>query len=197
MFLSRDLPDGECWGVRHGGEATWFRHAPIVTVCHMPSRALDDERLTAVGLLIEVYRGLFAKFAAGLAKHGLSENELEILLRLGRSPSGRLRMSDLAAQTGLTSSGVTRVIDRLEQSGLVGRTSCESDRRGTWAGITQQGLDRVTAAAVDHIDDIERWYTGLLTKEQLASLTSALRVVRDTVRPNAVAGARSAADQAP
>jgi MarR family 2-MHQ and catechol resistance regulon transcriptional repressor len=163
----------------------------------MPSRALDDERLTAVGLLIEVYRGLLTKFAAGLARHGLSENELEILLRLGRTPKGRLRMSDLAAQTGLTSSGVTRVIDRLEQAGVVSRTSCESDRRGTWAEITPLGLEKVTAAAADHIEDIERWYTGLLTREQLAGLTGALRIVRDRVRPEAVAGARSEDEQKP
>lgn len=156
-------------------------------------RILDDDRLTAVGLLVEVHRGLTSKFSPTLAEHGLSENELEILLRLSRSPNRRLRMSDLAAQTGLTTSGVTRVVDRLERAGVVVRHLCETDRRGTWAVVTPVGLEKVSAAVADHIKDVDRWYTGLLTPQQLQALTQALRVVRDTVRPEAVAGVDEAA----
>lgn len=156
-------------------------------------RTIDDDRLTAVGLIVEVHRGLTNKFAEGLARHGLSENELEILLRLGRTPNCQLRMSDLAAQTSLTTSGVTRVVDRLERAGLVERRSCESDRRGTWAVLTDSGLERVSAAVADHVQDVDRWYTGLLTDQQLAALMEALRIVRDTVRPEAVAGVAEAA----
>ncbi|PSL01336.1 DNA-binding MarR family transcriptional regulator [Haloactinopolyspora alba] len=158
-----------------------------------PRHPLDDDRLTAVGLLMEVHEGLTSKFAPGLAAHGLSENELEILLRLGRTPNGQLRMSDLAAQTTLTTSGVTRVVDRLERSGLVERVTCDSDRRGTWASISADGMERVSAAVADHVGDIERWYTGLLSAEQLHALTEALRIVRDAVWPDAVAGAETSA----
>ncbi|WP_053203659.1 MarR family winged helix-turn-helix transcriptional regulator [Jiangella muralis] len=161
------------------------------------TRIIDDDRLTAVGLLVEVHRGLTNKFAARLGRHGLSENELEILLRLGRTPNCQLRMSDLAAQTSLTTSGVTRVVDRLERAGLVVRASCDTDRRGTWAVLTDTGLERVTAAVADHIEDVDRWYTGLLTPEQLEALTEALRIVRDTVRPEAVAGVAEAARARP
>lgn len=151
-------------------------------------RELDDPRLTAVGLLMEVHAGLLAKFVPRLSDHGLSDNEFEILLRLGRTPGGRLRMSDLAAQTSLTTSGVTRVVDRLERGGMVGRVSCATDRRGTWAQITEAGLTKASAAAGDHIVDVETWFTGRLTAAQLDALTGALRVVRDAVRPEAVAG---------
>jgi DNA-binding MarR family transcriptional regulator len=160
-------------------------------------RIIDDDRLTAVGLLVEVHRGLTNKFATRLAHHGLSENELEILLRLGRTPNCQLRMSDLAAQTSLTTSGVTRVVDRLERGGLVNRASCDTDRRGTWAVLTDAGLERVTAAVAEHIEDVDRWYTGLLTPEQLSALVEALRIVRDTVRPEAVAGVAEAARARP
>ena len=153
---------------------------------------LNDDRLTAFGLLMEVHQGLSAKFAGGLAAHGLSDNEFEILLRLGRTPSGRMRMSDLAAQTTLTTSGVTRVVDRLERSGLVSRESCDRDRRSTWAAISSAGTAKVSAAVTDHVADIEAWYTGLLTPEQLRELVATLRVVRDAVRPDAVAGADAA-----
>lgn len=152
---------------------------------------LDDDRLTAFGLLREVYQGLSDKCAASLAAHGLSDNEFEILLRLGRTSSGRMRMSDLAAQTTLTTSGVTRVVDRLERAGLVDRESCDRDRRGTWAAITSAGTTTVSAAVTDHVADIEKSYTGLLTPDQLSELINALRIVRDAVRPDAVAGAQT------
>ena len=63
----------------------------------------------------------------------------EVLLRLARTPGGRLRMSDLAAQTTLTASGLTRVVDRLEDAGLVKREACPTDRRSTYAVLTAEG----------------------------------------------------------
>lgn len=149
---------------------------------------LDDDRLTAVGLLMEVSQGLAEKFTPALADHGLSINEFEILLRLGRTPGGRLRMSDLATQTKLTTSGVTRVIDRLERAGLVSRASCDDDRRGTWAQISGTGITQMSGAVEQHLRDVERWFTGQLSDAQRAALTDALRIVRDAVRPDATAG---------
>ncbi|MFC7590946.1 MarR family winged helix-turn-helix transcriptional regulator [Nonomuraea antimicrobica] len=81
----------------------------------------DDPRLTAVGLLAEVHSGLMGRLAPVLNDAGLSEIDFETAIRLARSPHQRLRMSDLAAQIGLSTSGVTRVVDRLEREGLVTR----------------------------------------------------------------------------
>lgn len=151
-------------------------------------RPLDDHRLTAVGMIMEVHQGLLDKFGPTLALHALSNNEFDVMLRLSRTPGGRLRMTDLAMQTKLTTSGVTRVVDRLERSSLVERTTCDDDRRGTWAQITEKGKERITAAVADHLVDIETWFSGRLTDEQLTSLVETLRIVRDAVRPEAVAG---------
>lgn len=148
----------------------------------------DDQRLTAVGMVMEVHQGLVEKFSPTLAKHDLSVNEFEVMLRLSRTPGGQMRMSDLATQTKLTTSGVTRVVDRLERSGLIERVTCDDDRRGTWARITSQGMDKIDQAAQAHLADVEKWFSGRLTHEQLTSLTEILRIVRDTVRPGAVAG---------
>ncbi|MFW6203416.1 MAG: MarR family winged helix-turn-helix transcriptional regulator [Actinomycetota bacterium] len=149
---------------------------------------LEDQRLTAVGLFFEAQLGLAAKLTPRFAEYGISETEYEVLLRLSRTPGGRLRMSDLSAQTSLSTSGITRVVDRLERDGLVVRESCEHDRRGTWARITDAGSDRIGAVLEPHLDDVERWFTGRLTDQQLAALTDALRVIRDAVHPDAVAG---------
>lgn len=170
-----------------------FPVSTFASINDMTTRAIDDDRITAVGLLMEVHQGLCARLSQTLGEHGLSMNEFEVLLRLARSPGQRLRMSDLAVQTGLTTSGVTRVVDRLEKNGLASRTTCDDDRRGTWATITETGSGRLESAVGDHLRDIDRWYTGLLSDRQLSALTEALRVVRDAVRPESVAGVTDAA----
>ena len=154
----------------------------------MRSDAFDDPRLTAVGLLMETHQGLITRLAPRFQENGLSLTEFEVLLRLARTPNQRLRMSDLAAQTSLSTSGITRVVDRLERDDLVVRESCDTDRRGTWARITSVGTDRIGRVIGGHLDDVEAWFTGLLSPDELRALTDALRVVRDAVHPDAVAG---------
>jgi DNA-binding MarR family transcriptional regulator len=154
-----------------------------------PDGVFGDPRLTAMGLLAETYAGLQAKFAPALAAAGLSMTDFDVLLRLARSAGQRLRMTDLATQAALSTSGITRVVDRLEQRGLVVRESCPSDRRGAFAVLTAAGRDLIGGVLAQHIGDIDRWFTGLLTGDQLTALLSTLRVVRDEVRPGATAGA--------
>lgn len=150
---------------------------------------MDDPRLTAMGLLVETYKGLWSTLAPQLRDHGMTETEFEVLLRLRRSPGQRLRMSDLAAQTALSTSGITRVVDRLERDGLVCRETCVSDRRGFWAALTDQGRARIDGALDGHTALIEQYFTGRLSANELDALTATLRKVRDVVRPGAVAGA--------
>jgi DNA-binding MarR family transcriptional regulator len=148
----------------------------------------DDRRVTAMGLLAEAFGGLTSRAAEQLAEHGVSIVEFEVLIRLARSPQGRLRMTDLAAQTQLTTSGITRVVDRLERTGLVCREACPTDRRSSYAVITPTGQSRMREILPGHIELIERWFTGLLTTEALDQFLESLRLVRDAVRPNAISG---------
>jgi DNA-binding MarR family transcriptional regulator len=148
----------------------------------------SDPRITAVGLLTETYTGLFAKFSAQFAEHNLALAEFEVLLRLSRSPGNALRMSDLAAQTSLTTSGITRLVDRLERSGLLCRQACPSDRRGLLAALTDAGRQRVADVLPGHLALIDEWFSGLLEPHEMDAMLSALRKVRDAVRPGATAG---------
>ena len=99
-------------------------------------------------------------------------------------------MTDLATQTMLTTSGITRVIDRLERDGLVTRSACPTDRRGSTrpsprrAGPAERRSPR-------HLDLIEKWFTGQLSRAS-CDLLASLRMFRDAVRPGATAGAASA-----
>ena len=148
----------------------------------------DDPRLTAMGLLAETFVGLQAKVMPAIAAAGLSMTDFDVLLRLGRSDGGRLRMTDLATQTALSTSGITRVVDRLEKRELVGRETCPSDRRGAFAVLTSSGQQLLASVVREHVRDIDRWFTGLLSPGQLDSMLGALRILRDEVRPGATAG---------
>lgn len=155
----------------------------------MSKNVFDDPRITAVGLLVEAYSGLSARLAAQYEEHGLSAVEFEVLTRLARSPGHQLRMTDLAAQTSLSTSGVTRVVDRMERDGLLCRQACPSDRRSSYAVVTRTGLDRLNETLPGHLAIIEQWFTGQLEPPELAALLHALRKIRDAVNPGATAGA--------
>lgn len=147
---------------------------------------LQDDRLTLMGLFVESYKGLTARLERGLDRDsGLSLQWFELLVRLARSPGHRLRMSDLALQTGLTPSGLTRAVDRLAEEGLVERVACPSDRRGAFAALTEAGLARITSAVEPHLSDIQAHLTGVLSADEQRHLAALLRKVRDHVNPDA------------
>jgi MarR family transcriptional regulator, 2-MHQ and catechol-resistance regulon repressor len=155
---------------------------------------LDDPRFTAVGLFAEAYTGLTTRFAAQFDTHRLSPVEFEVLMRLARSPDRRLRMTDLAGQTSLSTSGVTRVVDRMDRDGLVRREACASDRRSSYAVITDAGLHRLDQVLPGHLELIEKWFISRLTPAQLDGLLEALRVLRDALNPCATAGSDQPAE---
>ncbi|MGB2571369.1 MarR family winged helix-turn-helix transcriptional regulator [Micromonospora citrea] len=159
----------------------------------MEKNVFDDPRITAVGLLVEAHAGLSARFAAQYEEHGLSAVEFEVLMRLARSPGNQLRMTDLAAQTSLSTSGVTRVVDRMERDGLLCRRACPSDRRSSYAVVTPSGLRRLDDTLPGHLRIIEQWFTGQLEPEALTAMLDGLRRVRDAVHPGATAGSTDTA----
>ena len=155
----------------------------------MTKDLLSDPRITAAGLLAEASSGLTAKTMAQLNEHGLGQVDFDVLIRLARSPGQQLRMSDLAAQTGLSTSGITRVVDRLERDGLVERRACPTDRRGSFTAITKTGEAKLLAALPGHLDLIDKWFTGLYEAQELDQFLGGLRRLRDVVRPESVSGA--------
>ncbi|HEY3141575.1 MAG TPA: MarR family transcriptional regulator [Acidimicrobiales bacterium] len=152
----------------------------------MADQLLDDERLTLAGLFAESYTGLRGQLDRRmLAECNMPLQWFVLLLRLARSPDRRLRMSDLADQTSLTPSGLTRAIDRLTDARLVERVSCPSDRRGFFAALTDKGLDRVTSALGPHLRHLDDGFLSLLSPEEQGQLAAILRKIRDHVNPGA------------
>lgn len=152
------------------------------------STELEDPRFTAFGLFAEAYTGLTNRFAVQFEEHQLSAVEFEVLMRLARSPGNRLRMTDLAGQTSLSTSGVTRVVDRMDRDGLVRREACASDRRSSYAVITTEGRQRLDEVLPGHLELLQQWFIGQLAPGQLDVLLDAMRSIRDAVNPCATAG---------
>ena len=150
-----------------------------------PPAILDDPRLTTTGLLMEVTAGVRAAFEPDLVAHGLTGSAFDVLIRLARSPEQRLRMTDLADQSTLSNSGLTRVIDRLLHNGLVQRIRHERDRRVYYAAITHRGLDLVLGALPSHLETLDRALIDVLSPDELAAFEHALRKVRAVVKPGA------------
>lgn len=96
---------------------------------------MDDDftplEQNAWGGLLGMYGRLVRRIEADLQEHSrISHVEFEVLLRLSWTEDHRLRIQDLAEQSVLTRSGVSRMVGRLEQAGLVVRESATEDRRG-------------------------------------------------------------------
>jgi DNA-binding MarR family transcriptional regulator len=112
-----------------------------------------------------------------------------VLLNLAEAPEGRLRMQELSASVLLSKSGLSRLVDRMVEAGLVRRERCEDDRRGWFAVLTDQGRSALRRAAPIHLRGIHEHFTSHLRPEEVKALTSALSRV--------VAAARTTAGAAP
>ena len=106
------------------------------------------------------------------AKHALSLSAYEVLSRLAHADDGHLRMTQLAERSGLSLSRVSRVIDQLEQRGLVARRSCASDSRVVHATIEPSGRDLVAQAQETFFEVIEDRFLGRLTCDEVGLLGS-------------------------
>lgn len=153
-----------------------------------PSPHCDDERITAFGMLLEAHASLTAAVNRELeATAGMPITWFELLIRLSRSPEQRLRMSELSGQVGLSHSGLTRLVDRVIDAGLVRREACPEDRRGAFAVLTPAGGVALDDALGGHLESLERHLVAPLGREGVAALTDLLRAVRDA----SAAGSRS------
>jgi MarR family 2-MHQ and catechol resistance regulon transcriptional repressor len=150
---------------------------------------LADPRLTTMGLIVEVHAGLRATIDPDLEAHGLTGSAFDVLIRLARSPHQRLRMTDLAAQSTLSNSGLTRVVDRLLAAGLVERVRDLEDKRVFYAVATPAGMQRVLDALPSHVAVIDRSIIEVLDPDELAVLEGAMRKIRAIVKPEADLGA--------
>ena len=111
------------------------------------------------------------------AEHDLSIGEYDALLTIAQAPERRIRMRQLADEVILSKSGVTRLIDRLVDDGLVERSACLADARGAEAVLTERGLARLRAASRTHLRGIDEHFLAILGQEDLTVIERSLSTV--------------------
>ena len=108
------------------------------------------------------------------AEQSMGLGEYELLLILAYSQGRRLRMSELADTLALSRSGATRLIDRLEADGLVERITCDTDRRGAWAQLTDAGHARLRDASPTHLRGVAEHFLDRIPAGDLDALSRIL-----------------------
>ena len=147
-----------------------------------PTVDLDD-LITAWGMLSEAVVAVGMRLAAGLeAADGLSLPEFDVLIRLYREPARMLPLTRLAEDVGLTSGGFTKLADRMEHDGLIGRERSRADRRTVDVFVTDHGWTLTLAALEHHRHDLERAVLAPLGADRLQTLTDLTRTLRDANR---------------
>ena len=111
------------------------------------------------------------------AEHDLSIGEYYALVTIAQAPERRIRMRQLADEVILSKSGVTRLIDRLVDDGLVERSACLSDARGAEAVLTDRGLARLRAASTTHLRGINEHFLAVLGRDELAAVERTMTTV--------------------
>jgi len=118
-------------------------------------------------------------------KEDMTLAEFDVLIQLGMAPDRRLRMTELSERVRLSRSGLTRLVDRLVQAGLVKRGKCADDRRGTFAILTVIGGARLRHARPVHLRGVREHFGKRLSAAQLSALADALEPLGRPMRPTA------------
>ena len=132
-------------------------------------------------------------FESALALADVLDGELErdagiplrwydALVQLEETPDG-LRMNKLAERILYSKSGFTRVVDRLEEAGLVQRVRPENDRRSILVVLTDEGRTAMDRARRHHRHAIEQHFSRHLSDTDIKTLTRALEKLSAHARP--------------
>jgi DNA-binding MarR family transcriptional regulator len=137
---------------------------------------ITPEQLEVWRLFIRAQSRVMRRLEADLlAVHDLPLAWYDVLVRLLEADGRRLRMSELAERVMLSPSGLTRLVDRMVEEGLLERAQAERDGRGFYAVLTDAGYERLREASGTHLRGVHDYVVGRFDDAELATLTELLR----------------------
>jgi DNA-binding MarR family transcriptional regulator len=146
----------------------------------------EAERLRAVVSRVEeetmlwqeflrAHRTIVEKMADQMMRdHNLPLEWFDVLIHLADVPEGTLRQRALRDRLLLSESGVSRLLLRMEQAGLIARSTAGEDKRGIEITLTQQGRSAVIGATESHVDMVSKLFSQRLTQTDRNALTRVL-----------------------
>ncbi|MGW2033736.1 MarR family winged helix-turn-helix transcriptional regulator [Streptomyces spinosus] len=148
-----------------------------------PSPSLDPVQLGAYFDLIEVTSLLRHAVEQQLRESGdLSYVQFQLLARLGDSPTGTHRMTDLADGVVYSRSGLTYQVGLLEKEGLVVRAPSPDDERSITVTLTDAGRELLAKVLPGHVEVVSGLLFEPLSREDVKTLADLLAPVRDHMR---------------
>lgn len=137
---------------------------------------LDDSRNSLWRLFLTTQVKLLERIESRFSQAGLPSMEwYDVLLTLKQAPDYRVRLSDLAVMVLLSRSNLTRLLDRLESNDLLRREPCKSDRRGTFAVLTEAGLAMQQKMWVVYAEAISEFFGCHLDDEEVKVMERVLK----------------------
>lgn len=149
-------------------------------------KSLETAKGSVWALFLTAYAVLVELIEARLAQQGLPPlGWYDVLWGLERADDQRLRMNELADKVVLSRSNLTRLVDRLEQAGLVERQRSEDDRRGAFAALTAEGKAMRKRMWPVYQSAIRELFEDRISEAEAAAMGKALRRVLDAARSTA------------
>jgi DNA-binding MarR family transcriptional regulator len=136
---------------------------------------MGDLRMSAWRAFLEAHARVTALLEEDLQRgRRLSLAWYDVLVQLEEAEGHRLRMTELARRVVISKSGLTRLVDRMVEAGLVTRCFDDVDRRGRWVAITDEGLERLRDAAPRHLRGVRQYFLNELDAESARVLAEVL-----------------------
>ena len=111
---------------------------------------------------------------------GLPATYFEILVALSEAPDHTLRMSELADFLRFSRSRLSHAVAKLERQGWIERTECPSDKRGSFAVLTESGFEVLRAAVPGHVEQVRKVLFDVLGPDQLDQLGDICTTISDS-----------------
>lgn len=143
--------------------------------------ATESAHEAAFQAMRSAYLLISERFEKELAEAGLPDlGFYGVLLALDQAPQPS-RPKDLLCKVNVTKSGLTRLVDRIEKAGLVERTYCPSDRRGTFLVITDEGRQKLAEMQPVRDRVFNEGFTNLVDESDAETIARALGEVADGI----------------
>ena len=146
-------------------------------------KSLESAKGSVWALFLTAHATLVEEIEGRLARQDLPQlGWYDVLWALERADEQRLRMNELAAQVVLSRSNLTRLVDRLEQAGLVERQRSADDRRGAYAVLTAAGKAMRKRMWPTYQNAIRELFEEAISEADAATMGKALRRLLERVR---------------
>ena len=144
---------------------------------------LEQERNVAWRTFLTAHAAAIDRIERDLAEEGLMPlSWYDVLLALYEAPERKLRMRELARAILVTRGGLTRLVARIEEAGLLRREPDSADGRGLYAVLTEEGLEALRRTWPTYARGIAEHFGKHLSDEEVEVLDRALRRVLSAAR---------------